>query len=133
MLPHRKKRLQNILLLLGSSFIGIFLILSALNSQLDLFYSPSELNKNNLPKERIKLGLSFTPGMKVGYIVTDASSSPMKVKSWLVDELDSPPPDYDSEYYAKRLAKALGRITEAFNWSEKELLSGSRQQSLFDF
>ena len=51
MLPHRKKRLQNILLLLGSSFIGIFLILTALNSQLDLFYSPSEVNKNNLPGE----------------------------------------------------------------------------------
>ena len=96
-------------------------------------YSNENLPYVRAAKERIKLGLSFTPGMKVGYIVTDASSSPMKVKSWLVDELDSPPPDYDSEYYAKRLAKALGRITEAFNWSEKELLSGSRQQSLFDF
>jgi DNA polymerase I len=96
-------------------------------------YSNENLPYVRAAKERIKLGLSFTPGMKVGYIVTDASSSPMKVEPWLVDELDSLPPDYDSEYYAKRLAKALGRITEAFNWSEKELLSGSRQQSLFDF
>ena len=92
----------------------------------------------NLPyiraaKERIRRGLSFTPGMKVGYIVTDAKSSPMNVEPWLVDEIGADPPDYDSQYYAARLAKALGRITEAFNWSENELLSGSRQQTLFDF
>ena len=77
MLPHRKKRLQNILLLLGSSFIGIFLILTALNSQLDLFYSPSELNKNNLPQERIKLGGMVKKGSikyedtKVLFVLTD--------------------------------------------------------------
>ena len=77
MLHHRKKRLQNILLLLGSSFIGIFLILTALNSQLDLFYSPSELNKNNLPQERIKLGGMVKKGSikyedtKVLFVLTD--------------------------------------------------------------
>ena len=77
MLPQRKKRLQNILLLLGSSFIRIFLILSALNSQLDLFYSPSELNKNNLPQERIKLGGMVKKGSikyedtKVLFVLTD--------------------------------------------------------------
>ena len=77
MLPHRKKRLQNILLLVGSSFIGIFLILTALNSQLNLFYSPSELNKNNLPQERIKLGGMVKKGSikyedtKVFFVLTD--------------------------------------------------------------
>ena len=77
MLPHRKKRLRNILVLLGSSFIGIFLILTALNSQLDLFYSPSELNKNNLPQERIKLGGMVKKGSikyedtKVLFVLTD--------------------------------------------------------------
>ncbi|MAV60240.1 MAG: hypothetical protein CND89_01560 [Marine Group II euryarchaeote MED-G38] len=96
-------------------------------------YSNENLPYVRAAKDRIKLGLSFTPGMKVGYIVSDASSSPMKVEPWLVDELGTKPPEYDSEYYAKRLAKALGRITEAFNWSEKELLSGSRQKKLFDF
>jgi DNA polymerase elongation subunit (family B) len=96
-------------------------------------YSNENLPYIRAAKERIRLGLSFTPGMKVGYIVTDAKSSPMKVEPWLVDEIGADPPDYDSNYYAGRLAKALGRITEAFNWSEKELLSGSRQQTLFDF
>ena len=96
MLPHRKKRLQNILLLLGSSFIGIFLILTALNSQLDLFYSPSELNKNNLPQERIKLGGMVKKGSikyedtKVLFVLTDFEED-------LDIEFDGIPPDLFKE------------------------------------
>ena len=96
MLPHRKKRLQHILLLLGSSFIGIFLILFALNSQLDLFYSPSELNKNNLPKERIKLGGLVKKGSikyedtKVLFVLTDFEED-------LDIEYDGIPPDLFNE------------------------------------
>jgi len=96
MLPHRKKRLQNILLLLSSSFIGIFLILTALNSQLDLFYSPSELNKNNLPQERIKLGGMVKKGSikyedtKVLFVLTDFEED-------LDIEFDGIPPDLFKE------------------------------------
>ncbi len=96
MLPHRKKRLQNIFLLLGSSFIGIFLILTALNSQLDLFYSPSELNKNNLPQERIKLGGMVKKGSikyedtKVLFVLTDFEED-------LNIEFDGIPPDLFKE------------------------------------
>ena len=95
-------------------------------------------NEDGLPyvraaKQRIERGLGFTPGMKVGYVVSNAKSSPMQVSAWLTDELGEEPPTYDADYYAKRLATALGRITEAFGWSEKELLQGARQQSLFDF
>ena len=95
-------------------------------------------NENGLPyvraaKERISRGLQFTPGMKVGYIVTDASVSPMEVSAWLVEETDDKPPSYDPEYYAKRMATALGRITEAFGWDADELLRGTRQKSIFEF
>jgi DNA polymerase I len=57
----------------------------------------------------------------------------MDVEPWLVDEIGEDPPVYDPQYYARRLATALGRITEAFGWGETELMSGSRQQTLFDF
>ncbi len=58
----------------------------------------------------------------------------MTVQAWMVDELGVESPEYDPEFYAKRLATALGRITEAFGWNEKELLEqGTRQQTLFDF
>ena len=95
-------------------------------------------NEEGLPyvraaKERIGRGLQFTPGMKVGYVVTSAKRSPMQVSAWLVDEIGDEPPEYDPEYYAARLAKSLGRITEAFGWKEDELLKGTRQSTLFDF
>ena len=96
MIQKQKKRLQNILLLLGSSFIGIFLILTALNSQLDLFYSPSELNKNNLPQERIKLGGMVKKGSikyedtKVLFVLTDFEED-------LDIEFDGIPPDLFKE------------------------------------
>jgi len=98
-----------------------------------VYDNPDGLPYVRAAKERIRRGLPFTPGMKVGYIVTDAKSSPMTVEPWLVDEIGEKAPIYDPDYYARRLAKSLGRITEAFGWSETELLSGSRQQSIFDF
>ena len=97
-------------------------------------------NEDGLPyvraaKQRIAEGLQFTPGMKVGYIVTEPDEGEKKlgVRAWLVDEIGGDPPEYDREYYAKRLAKSLGRVTEAFGWDEKNLLKGNRQSNLFDF
>ena len=98
-----------------------------------VYDNPDGLPYVRAAKERIRRGLPFTPGMKVGYIVTNAKMSPMTVEPWLVDEIGEKAPKYDPDYYARRLAKSLGRITEAFGWSETELLSGSRQQSIFDF
>ena len=98
-----------------------------------VYDNPDGLPYVRAAKERIRRGLPFTPGMKVGYIVTNAKMSPMTVEPWLVDEIGEKAPKYDPDYYARGLAKSLGRITEAFGWSETELLSGSRQQSIFDF
>tara|TARA_B100000029_G_scaffold516808_1_gene634723 strand:+ start:276 stop:689 length:414 start_codon:yes stop_codon:yes gene_type:complete len=56
MLPRRKKRVFNILLMFGATAIGVYLILFALDSKLDFFYKPSELNFNELPNNRIKIG-----------------------------------------------------------------------------
>jgi len=68
--------------------------------------------------------------MKVSYIVTNARNRPMQIQPWLEED---PVTEYDGQYYADRLATAFGRITEAFGWSAKELLSGNRQTSLFSF
>jgi len=98
-----------------------------------VYDNPSGLPYVRAAKKRIERDLPFTPGMKVGYVVTSAKNSPMNVGPWLVDEIGEDPPRYDPEYYARRLATALGRITEAFGWGATELMSGSRQQTLFDF
>ena len=53
----RKKRLVSVLALLSTSFLGVFLILSALNSNLDFFYTPSDLIDIEIPQnKRVKLG-----------------------------------------------------------------------------
>ena len=43
--------------LVFTSFVGVFLILKALNSNLDYFYTPSEMINIEIPdKKRVKLG-----------------------------------------------------------------------------
>ena len=55
--PHRRKRLFNIILVLLFSTSGIGLILYSLNTNLDYFFTPSELTKINIPEDkRIKIG-----------------------------------------------------------------------------
>ena len=103
-----------------------------------IYSNPDGLPYVRAAKQRIAAGLQFTPGMKVGYIITepDPGEKKLGVSAWLVDEIGGEPPEYDRDYYAKRLAKSLGRITEAFGVDEKELLKGARpkgQSSIFDF
>jgi len=97
-----------------------------------VYANPDGLPYVRAAKQRIAAGLQFTPGMKVGYIVTkpDEGDKKLGIRAWLVDEIGGEPPDYDKEYYAGRLAKSLGRVTDAFGWDEKNLLKGTRQDSL---
>ena len=68
--PIRKKRLFNVLFVLLFSFAGISLILYSLNSNLDYFFTPSELMDKEVPSDRrIKLG-----GMVLEGSVVRASS-----------------------------------------------------------
>jgi DNA polymerase I len=102
-----------------------------------IYANPDSLPYVRAAKERISRGLQFTPGMKVGYIVTNSKSSPMEVKAWLVDEIGDEPPKPDPQYYVNRLAKSLGRITSALKFDESQLKdyakNPSTQKSLFDF
>ncbi len=102
-----------------------------------IYANPDSLPYVRAAKERISRGLQFTPGMKVGYIITNSKSSPMEVKAWLVDEIGGEPPKPDPQYYVNRLAKSLGRITSALKFDESALKdyakNPSTQKSLFDF
>ena len=102
-----------------------------------IYANPDSLPYVRAAKERISRGLQFTPGMKVGYIITNSKTSPMEVKAWLVDEIGGDPPKPDPQYYVNRLAKSLGRITSALNFDESKLKdyakNPSTQKSLFDF
>ena len=53
----RKKRLITVLLLLVTSGLGTILIIKALDSNLDFFFTPSEILAEDLPQnKRIKVG-----------------------------------------------------------------------------
>jgi DNA polymerase I len=95
------------------------------------YANPDSMAQVRVARQMIERGLGFTSGMKVAYIVTDGSKSPVNVVPWWDEEIDMP--SYDGDYYAERLATALGRITEAFGWTAKELMQGNRQSSLFSF
>ena len=57
MKPIRKKRLQTVLLILAGSALGSFFIIRALDTNLDFFYTPSELLLEEIPQnKRIKVG-----------------------------------------------------------------------------
>ena len=78
MLKNRKKRLQKFFIIILLSALGTSLVLFALNSKLDLFYSPSEMLAADIkPGYRIKLGGMVEidsikrEGTKVLFVVTD--------------------------------------------------------------
>ena len=80
--PIRKKRINNILIVLLFSISGIALILFSLNSKLDFFFTPTELMNKTFPiDKRIKLGGMVLNGSvkrassNISFIVTDYTNS----------------------------------------------------------
>ena len=77
----RKKRLYNILLVSLFSVSGISLILYSLNSNLDYFFTPTELKDQNISSDkRIKIGGMVLEGSvfrndsNISFTVTDYES-----------------------------------------------------------
>ena len=80
--PIRKKRIYNILFVLLFSVSGISLILYSLNSNLDYFFSPTELKDRNIPADkRIKVGGMVLSGSverissSISFVITDYENS----------------------------------------------------------
>ena len=78
----RKQRLITVLLILTSSALGSFLIIRALDSNLDFFFTPSELFKEELPNnKRIKVGGMVLEGSvtrdktNISFVITDYEGS----------------------------------------------------------
>ena len=84
--PIRKKRIYSILFVLLFSVSGISLILYSLNSNLDYFFTPTELKGRNIPADkRIKVGGMVLSGSierissSISFVITDYENS-IKVK-----------------------------------------------------
>tara|TARA_B100001027_G_scaffold89992_1_gene61733 strand:+ start:127 stop:537 length:411 start_codon:yes stop_codon:yes gene_type:complete len=78
----RKKRLYNICIVILFSMSGVGLILYSLNSNLDYFFTPTELKNKTIPVDkRIKVGGMVLKGSverissKVSFTITDYKNS----------------------------------------------------------
>ena len=92
--------------------------------------SPDRMANVQAMRKMKALGYEFIPGMKVSWIVTDSSRTPQTVEPYISGaEFKGTP---DRRYYAERLANMASRVTEVFGWSEKDLMLGSQQATLFD-
>ena len=92
--PIRKKRIYSILFVLLFSVSGISLILYSLNSNLDYFFTPTELRKQNIPSDkRIKLGGMVLKGSvereasEISFVVTDYENSLRVIYDGIVPDL----------------------------------------------
>ena len=80
--PTRKRRIYSILLVLFFSISGISLILYSLNTNLDYFFTPTELKNKNIPNDkRIKVGGMVLKGSVqrsasvISFFITDYENS----------------------------------------------------------
>jgi DNA polymerase I len=97
---------------------------------LDAYENPERQANIQTAKKLIAMGYEFIPGMKVSWIVTDSSKTPQVVEPYISGKEFTARPDY--KYYAERLSQTASRITEVFGWTEKDLMSGMQQSTLFD-
>ena len=92
--PIRKKRLLSIFFVLLFSISGVSLILYSLNSNLDYFFTPSELKEVDIPpKKRIKIGGMVLEGSvdrnasDISFTITDYENSIVVLFEGIVPDL----------------------------------------------
>ena len=90
----RKKRIYSILFVLLFSVSGISLILYSLNSNLDYFFTPTELKQQKISSDkRIKLGGMVLKGSveressQISFVVTDYENSLRVIYDGIVPDL----------------------------------------------
>ena len=76
------------------------------------------------------LGIPVQPGMKVSWIVSGAKGKQDLAPYLGPDSEKDIHPDWD--FYARRTAMTLARVTEVFGWGVDDLLQGSRTKKLFE-
>ncbi|HKM13463.1 MAG TPA: DNA polymerase domain-containing protein [Candidatus Methanomethylophilaceae archaeon] len=106
------------------------LVISRSCKGLNAYANPDRMTNVQAARKMMALGYKFIPGMKVSWIVTNGSITPQKVEPYISGKEFKHKPDY--RYYAERLAHTVSRITEVFGWSERDLMMGSQQKTLFD-
>jgi DNA polymerase I len=105
------------------------LVISRTCRHFDKYKDPDSQSTVQTAKKLMSLGYDFVPGMKVSWVVTDARKSPLEVEPYVSGRKFEGTPD--NEYYARRVAMTLARVTDVFGWGVSDLITGSQQKSLF--
>lgn len=105
------------------------LVISRTCRSLEAYKDPDSQTTVQVAKKLLDMGYDFVPGMKVSWIVIDGRKSPLGAEPYVAGRKFETKPDY--EYYARRVAMTLARVTEGFGWGVQDLLTGTQQKSLF--
>ncbi len=106
------------------------LVISRTCKDYNYYKEPDSMANVQTAKKMEAKGYEFVPGMKVSWIVTNSKKTPQEVEPYIDGEDFDARPDWN--YYARRVAMTLARVTEVFGWDENALLSGISQSTLFD-
>ncbi|UCE72845.1 MAG: DNA polymerase II [Methanomassiliicoccales archaeon] len=93
------------------------------------YVNPDRMVNVLVARKLKEMGYEFVPGMKVSWIVTNSKKTPQEVEPYIDGRIFEGEPDW--EYYAKRVAMTIARVTEVFGWDERTLLGGGKQKTLF--
>ncbi len=106
------------------------LVISRTCKDYNYYKEPDSMANVQTAKKMEKMGYEFVPGMKVSWIVTNSRRTPQEVEPYIDGADFHASPDWN--YYARRVAMTLARVTEVFGWDEDALMSGVSQSTLFD-
>lgn len=106
------------------------LVISRSVRDIKQYKNPDSMPNVQAARKLQEMGYEFVPGMKVSWIVVNDRKSPQEVEPYVSGRPFTKRPDY--EYYARRLAETLSRITEVFELDQNALITGKRQTTLFD-
>ncbi len=93
------------------------------------YVNPDRMVNVLVARKLKEMGYEFVPGMKVSWIVTNSKKTPQEVEPYIDGRKFESEPDW--EYYARRVATTISRVTEVFGWDERTLLGGGKQKTLF--
>ncbi len=115
----------------GKVGIEKLVISRSVREDIDTYKEKDSIVSLNVYNALKKRGYTVIPGMKVSWIVTDASKTPQKVEPYIEGEPLNAIPDY--EYYAKRVSQTIARATEPFGYTEEVLMRGTTQKTFKTF
>lgn len=107
------------------------LVISRTCKPFNMYKNPDTQTTVQTAKKLMAMDYEFFPGMKVSWIVTSGKKTPIEAEPFISGRKFEHKPDY--EYYARRVAMTLARVTDVFGWDTQELLSGIQRTSLDQF